>query len=69
MQAEVIALAACCRELIPIIDMVQEVGTAVGLTQSENSKMYVCIHEDNLVRLFWLKLYPLGLIQQANIML
>ena len=27
MQAEVIALAACCRELMPIIDMVYVVGT------------------------------------------
>ena len=41
MQAEVIALADCCGELTSIIDMVQEVGTAVGLTQSESSKMHV----------------------------
>ena len=47
MQSGVIDLASCCRELIPIIDMVDEVGAAVGLTQSENSKMHVCIHEDN----------------------
>ena len=47
MQAEIIALAACCRELIPIIDLVDEVGTAVGLAQSENPKMHVRIHEDN----------------------
>ena len=42
-----IVLAGCCRELMPIIDMVDEVGTAVGLTQSEKTKMHVCIHEDN----------------------
>ena len=47
MQAAVIALAACCRELMPIIDMVDEVGTTFGLTQSEKTKMHVCIHEDN----------------------
>ena len=42
-----IALAACCQELIPVIAMVDEVGTDMGLTQSDNSKMHVCIHEDN----------------------
>ena len=47
MQAEVIALAACCRELIPIVAMVKEVGTAVGLSTSESTEMHVCIHEDN----------------------
>ena len=47
MQAEVIALAGCCRELMPIIDMVDEVGTAVGLTHSEKTQLHVCIHEDN----------------------
>ena len=47
MQTEVIALAACCQELMPIIDMVHVVGTVVGLTQSENTKMHVRIHEDN----------------------
>ena len=31
MESEVVALAACCRELMPIIDMVDEVGKAVGL--------------------------------------
>ena len=47
MQSGVIDLADCFRELIPIIDMVDEVGAAIGLTQSGNSKMHVCIHEDN----------------------
>ena len=47
MQAEVIALAACCRECIPIVAMVKEVGTGVGLSTSESTKMYMCIHEDN----------------------
>ena len=47
MQAEVIALAACCRELMPIIDMIEEIGKAVGLTSTEQTKMHVRIHEDN----------------------
>ena len=47
MHAEVVALAACTRELIPIIDIVGEIGSAVGLSSSEQTKMHVCIHEDN----------------------
>ena len=47
MQSELIALADCCREIIPVIAIVDEVGAAIGLTQSKNSKMHVCIHEDN----------------------
>ena len=47
MEAEVIAMASCCRELMPILDMVKEVGTAVGLPPSDAPKMHVKIHEDN----------------------
>ena len=47
MQSEVISLAACCRELIPIVNMVEEIGSAVGLSTAESTKMHVCIHEDN----------------------
>ena len=47
MQAEVIAFAACCRVLIPIIDMVKEIGSAVGLSTSEKTEMHVSIHEGN----------------------
>ena len=46
-EAEVIAMSSCCRELMPILDMVDEVGEAVGLSQSDAPKMHVCIHEDN----------------------
>ena len=48
MQVEVIALAASCRELIPIVVTVKEIGTAVGLFASESTRMHVCIHEDNV---------------------
>ena len=51
MESYVIALAACFRELIPIIAVVDEVGAAVGLTQSNNSKILLCIHEENTVLL------------------
>ena len=49
MQSELIALEACCRDLILIIVMVDGLGTDIGLTQYENSKMHVCIHEENAV--------------------
>ena len=47
MMAEVIALSACCRELLPILDIVAEVGKAVGLPVDDQPKMHVRIHEDN----------------------
>ncbi len=46
MEAEIIALAHCCRELFPIMDMVSLLGTKVGLPVSE-ATMKVSIHEDN----------------------
>ena len=47
MEAEVIALAACMRDLIPIIDMVKDLSRAVGLL-SGDVNMNVSVHEDNL---------------------
>jgi hypothetical protein len=46
MEAEVTALAACLRELIPIIDTVKELTQSVGL-QAGDMNMNVSIHEDN----------------------
>ena len=45
MEAEINTLAACCRELLPVLDLVKEVGDAVGLEQNEPPK--VRVHEDN----------------------
>ena len=45
MQAEVIALAGCCRELMPVLDLVKEVGDAVGL--DKNDQPVIRVHEDN----------------------
>ena len=47
MQSEVISLTACFREPIPIVNMVKEIGSAVGLSTAESTKMHVYIHEDN----------------------
>ncbi|NCF91157.1 MAG: hypothetical protein GWQ05_09390, partial [Verrucomicrobiaceae bacterium] len=48
MQSEVIAMAACVRELVPIVDLVHEVGDAVGLESSRAPAMHIVIHEDNV---------------------
>ena len=47
MEAEINALAHCCRELFPVIDVVGEVGSAVGLTADNLKSMHVSVHEDN----------------------
>jgi hypothetical protein len=47
MEAEVIALAACMRELIPVMDMVQLLAVAVVIPAGDVN-MRVSVHEDNL---------------------
>ena len=46
MEAEIIALAACMRELIPIVDMVQFLAVAVGIPPG-GVNMKISVHEDN----------------------
>jgi hypothetical protein len=52
MEAGIIALGSCCRELLPIIALVDEIGVAIGIknpddNESNSSTMHVTIHEDN----------------------
>lgn len=47
MEAEVVAFVSCCRELCPILDLVDQIGDAVGLQQEEMCKMHCKVHEDN----------------------
>jgi len=58
MEAEVVALATCCRELMPIIDLVDSVGKAVGLDSSRGPTMNIVIHEDNAGALVLAKTIP-----------
>ena len=58
MEAEVVAFASCCRELFPIIDLVDEVGNAVGISSSDKAKMHIIIHEDNAGALILAKTLP-----------
>ena len=47
MEAKVIALAACMRELIPIMDMVQSLAASFGIPAGDVN-MRVSVHVDNL---------------------
>ena len=47
MNAEIIALAACMRELIPILDLVKELARAVGIPVGDVN-MKVSVHKNNL---------------------
>jgi hypothetical protein len=57
MEAEIIALPACCRELFPIIDMVHLLAEATNLPIG-NATMNASIHEDNLRVLVLAKTLP-----------
>ncbi len=51
-EAEIIALGSCCRKLLPIIALVDEIGVAVEIKKPNDnnpssSTMHVTIHEDN----------------------
>ena len=44
MEAEIVALVHCCRELFPMCDIVKEVGKVVGLASDDLSLMHVSVH-------------------------
>ena len=47
MEAEIIALAHSCKDLFPIMDIVESMAPVVGLPNPKTS-MHVSIHEDNV---------------------
>ena len=47
MEAEIVALEHCCRELFPVCDIVKEVGDVLGLATGDLSSMHISVHEDN----------------------
>ncbi len=57
MEAETIALAQSCRDLFPIMDIVESVSTAVGLPDPTTT-MKVTIHEDNAGALILAQMLP-----------
>ncbi len=65
MEAEIIALSACCRELFPIIDMVHSLAKATNFPIGSMT-MNVSIHEDNSGALVLAKTLPPQLLLKAN---
>ena len=57
MEAKIIALSACCRDLFPIIDMVESVTRQVNLPIGETT-MKLSVHEDNSGALVLAKTLP-----------
>jgi hypothetical protein len=58
MEAEYVAIITACRDLFPVVDMIKELSTAVGLGNDFHSKIHVKIHEDNVGALTLGKLEP-----------
>jgi hypothetical protein len=58
MEAEIVAISDCACELIPIMQMVEFLGPAVGLPMDCTS-MHVCIHEDDACALILAETLPL----------
>ena len=48
MESEHIALSTSCKDLFPILDLVQEMGQCFGLPINDTCNMHIQIHEDNV---------------------
>jgi hypothetical protein len=57
MEAKIIALSVCCRDLFPIIDLVESVTRQVNLPIGETT-MKLSVHEDNISDLVLTKILP-----------
>ena len=58
MKSEYVALITSCKELFPIMDLVQEMGTFFDLPIKDRARFHVRIHEDNVGALTLGKLEP-----------
>ena len=67
MEAKIIALAACCRELFPIINMVTLLTILVNLPIEETT-MNLSVHEDYLGALVLAKTLPPRFTPQKQIL-
>ena len=65
LEAEITALAACCRELFPIMDMVESIRKVYKL-KVPRTTMNVSIHEDNAGAQCWLKRFHRTLLRGVN---
>jgi hypothetical protein len=66
MEAEIIALAHCCRELFPVINVVTELGGVLGLDMNDLASMHVSIHEDNAGALVLVETIPPGFTPRSK---
>ena len=48
MEAEYVALSTSCKDLFPVLDLIQELGSFMGLTIEQATNLHVQIHEDNV---------------------
>ena len=48
MESEYVALSTACRDLFPIMDLVEELSGSVGISASEGANIHVRVHEDNV---------------------
>jgi hypothetical protein len=66
MEAEYVALSTACKDRFPIVDMVQELASAVGLGVEAVANMHVKIHEDNIGALTLAGLEPCQMTPAQN---
>jgi hypothetical protein len=58
MEAEYVALSTSCKDLFPIVDLIRELCSAVGLEMAAVANMHIKIHEDNVGALTLASLEP-----------
>jgi hypothetical protein len=58
MEAEYVALSTSCRDLFPLIDITNELCTALQFKMKAETHMHIKIHEDNVGALMLSKLKP-----------
>lgn len=58
MEAEYIALSQSCKDLFPIMDLINEISTTMKLPFQPSPHLHVKIHEDNVGALTLGKLEP-----------
>jgi hypothetical protein len=58
MEAEYVALSSSCRDLFPLIDITQEICSALLLNPPDTAQMHIKIHEGNVGALILGQLEP-----------
>ncbi len=58
MEAEYVALSSLCHDLFPLVDITQDIYSALLLHTPDTAQMHIKIHEDNVVTLILGQLEP-----------